>query len=136
MLIHSLKLLASSKHPRFTWLSNSDFSTANASNNHSSFEFENESTSIQLNSYLRMRLMDYSTTAQSTHSCVQCGEAAISVCAACRDSPEGENEQVNSIWYCGVQCQTDAWSDHKLHCKALAARKTLYRAADTAQVYS
>ncbi|KAL8887544.1 MAG: hypothetical protein Q9192_006304, partial [Flavoplaca navasiana] len=28
---------------------------------------------------------------------------------------------------------TDAWSDHKSHCKALAARKTLYRAADTAQ---
>ncbi|KAL8887770.1 MAG: hypothetical protein Q9215_004710 [Flavoplaca cf. flavocitrina] len=59
--------------------------------------------------------MDYSTQAHSTHSCVQCGEAATSVCAACRDSPE------------------DAWSDHKLHCKALAARKTLYRAADTAQ---
>ncbi|KAL8888127.1 MAG: hypothetical protein Q9192_006225 [Flavoplaca navasiana] len=77
--------------------------------------------------------MDHSTQPHSTHSCVQCGEAATSVCAACRDSPGGENEQVNSTWYCGVQCQTDAWSDHKSRCKALAARKTLYRAADTAQ---
>ncbi|KAL8994046.1 MAG: hypothetical protein Q9169_005888 [Polycauliona sp. 2 TL-2023] len=72
--------------------------------------------------------MDDSTQPHPTHCCVQCGKAAFSACCVCLNSPGGE-----STWYCGLQCQKDNWPNHKTACKALAARKILYRAADTAQ---
>ncbi|KAL8975961.1 MAG: hypothetical protein Q9205_007944, partial [Flavoplaca limonia] len=70
---------------------------------------------------------------KSDHSkCSVCGKDAISVCKACKRTPDGAGG-VTGVYYCSAACQKQDWPSHKIKCKAAKDRRILYRAGDIAQ---
>lgn len=67
-----------------------------------------------------------------THQCARCPKFADLICSGCKGAPDGV-QGIVAIWYCSNKCQTDDWEKHKPACKVARERRTLYRAADTAQ---
>lgn len=65
----------------------------------------------------------------ATHQCAKCNSPATMNCSACVDVPGSDGK----TWYCNASCQQSHWSTHKDICKALRARKILYRAASLLQ---
>src|SRR5687768_11477179 len=61
--------------------------------------------------------------------CAVCSNDATNSCAGRIDAPAYGNGQPQRTFYCNTQCQKADWSGHKAECKALQARKSLFRAA-------
>jgi hypothetical protein len=55
-------------------------------------------------------------------SCSRCNEPTTQKCAACK-----------STYYCGSECQTKDWKDHKKNCKDLVMGKIIQRAGKIMQ---
>lgn len=54
--------------------------------------------------------------------CTTCGAPATNKCSGCK-----------TIHYCGKECQTKDWPNHKINCKDIWMEKPLARAADLIQ---
>ncbi|KAK4962350.1 hypothetical protein LTR66_011803 [Elasticomyces elasticus] len=65
--------------------------------------------------------------------CACCGSDAILACSGCKGAP-GSGQHYEQVCYCNAACQKADWVNHKPTCIALRNRKTLYRAAETAQL--
>jgi hypothetical protein len=61
--------------------------------------------------------------------CANCGTQATMRCAGCMGAPDYHLGDAMSIVYCGRNCQTKDWPDHKPHCRIMKRRKKLLRAA-------
>ncbi|KAL8869228.1 MAG: hypothetical protein Q9198_007942, partial [Flavoplaca austrocitrina] len=66
------------------------------------------------------------------HKCSVCGKDAISVCKACKGTPDGAGG-VTGVYYCSAACQKLDWPNHKTKCKAGRDYQVLDRAWETAQ---
>jgi hypothetical protein len=55
-------------------------------------------------------------------SCSRCNEPTTQKCAACK-----------ATYYCGSECQTKDWKDHKKTCKDLVMGKIIQRAGEVLQ---
>lgn len=78
--------------------------------------------------------MDPFTLTRRTTQCSHCSRPTTATCARCDLSPPITlDAQPTTTYYCSSACQAAAWPTHKDVCKALQARRSLYRAADTIQ---
>ena len=66
------------------------------------------------------------------HLCASCSKSAALSCKGCKASPDGTGGVVN-VFYCGISCQKEDWTTHKIFCKAAKDRLVLYRAGDFAK---
>lgn len=64
----------------------------------------------------------------------RCRKAATIQCRACHKAPDGEGGHVETVWYCGADCQISDWKFHKYDCCKIQTRRFLYRVAETAKL--
>ena len=74
-----------------------------------------------------------SASVHDKHKCSRCRQTASRTCKACKDTPNANDGQLSSTWYCRPQCQGAHWSRHMSRCKAAQERQALYRAATMAK---
>jgi hypothetical protein len=65
--------------------------------------------------------------------CANCGIQATMRCAGCMVAPDYHLGDAMAIVYCGRDCQTKDWPDHKSRCRIMKRRKKLMRAANILQ---
>ncbi|KAH7207876.1 uncharacterized protein BKA55DRAFT_529940 [Fusarium redolens] len=66
--------------------------------------------------------------------CANCGIKATMRCARCHmGAPDYRFGDSMAVVYCGRECQTKHWPDHKSHCHAMKRRRKLLRAANILQ---
>lgn len=65
--------------------------------------------------------------------CAQCAKAATKACRGCTGAPLADGKGTARVAYCDAVCQKAHWPKHKTNCKITQARRTLYRAGETAQ---
>jgi hypothetical protein len=65
--------------------------------------------------------------------CANCGMQATMRYAGCIGAPDYHPGDAIAIFYCGRDCQTKDWSDHKSHCRIMKRRQKLLRAANILQ---
>ncbi|KAF5536071.1 zinc finger MYND-type [Fusarium mexicanum] len=61
--------------------------------------------------------------------CASCGTQATLRCAGCTDAPDYDPGDSMTVVYCGQDCQTKHWTEHKSRCRVMKQRKVLLRAA-------
>ncbi|KAI4723800.1 Palmitoyltransferase akr1, ankyrin repeat-containing protein akr1 [Aureobasidium sp. EXF-10728] len=61
--------------------------------------------------------------------CANCGKVdAKSKCTGCDQAPNADGTPSASVSYCGKECQTAHWPQHRKGCRHMRARKALFRA--------
>ncbi|KAI4715359.1 Palmitoyltransferase akr1, ankyrin repeat-containing protein akr1 [Aureobasidium sp. EXF-10727] len=61
--------------------------------------------------------------------CANCGKVdAKSKCTGCDQAPNSDGTPSASVSYCGKECQTAHWPQHRKDCRPMRARKALFRA--------
>ncbi|KAL8836166.1 MAG: hypothetical protein Q9170_003019 [Blastenia crenularia] len=69
----------------------------------------------------------------SPSKCINCSKAAKLYCTGCKGCPTSETgPATTATWYCTADCQKEHRATHKKDCENAQARRTLFRAAETA----
>ena len=71
---------------------------------------------------------------ETIYLCAHCRDPVTHTCNGCHGAPDAEGGHVETAWYCCKKCQKADWKFHKSDCKKAQARKSLYRAAETAKL--
>ncbi|KAL9098419.1 MAG: hypothetical protein Q9163_005916 [Psora crenata] len=66
--------------------------------------------------------------------CIKCGKEVKLVCNGCKTALGADGNLLEEAGYCGLTCQRAHWPYHAPACMDGRRRKTLYRAADLAQL--